>query len=228
MYEDISFFPTCQGFDCSSEPIWSPEDDAMVFHFSSSIDTTTVRCPKCNSETYVHGYTSQTLKDMPLLPGIKQLLCFELHRFYCLGYDSTFTESLPFRYSGTRITNRAAEWIKAFLRAKVSIRTIQLLTGIHWDTIHRIHEEHMNQAIQEREVQLREEGYLPRYLAIDEFAIHKGHRYATCVMDLDTGDVLWVGKGRSKSDFQAFFEEVDPSLLVNVMAVAEAKHSFWT
>lgn len=86
----------------------------------------------------------------------------------------------------------------------------------------------LQKAIQEREVQLRQEGYLPRYLAIDEFAIHKGHRYATCVMDLDTGDVLWVGKGRSKSDFQAFFEETDPSLLVNVMAVAEARHSFWT
>ena len=32
---------------------------------------------------------------------------------------------------------------------------------------------------------LREEGYKPRILAVDEFAIHKGHSYSTCVMDLE-------------------------------------------
>ena len=37
---------------------------------------------------------------------------------------------------------------------------------------------------------LREEGYKPRILAVDEFAIHKGHSYATCVMDLEQGDIL--------------------------------------
>ena len=35
----------------------------------------------------------------------------------------------------------------------------------------------------------------PTCLAVDGFAVHKGHRYAACVMDLGNGDVLWVGKG---------------------------------
>ena len=43
--------------------------------------------------------------------------------------------------------------------------------------------------------------YRPYYLAVDEFAIHKGHRYATCVMDLVTGEIIWVGKGRTIKDF---------------------------
>ena len=37
---------------------------------------------------------------------------------------------------------------------------------------------------------LREEGYKPRILAVDEFAIHKGHSYATCVMDLEQGELV--------------------------------------
>ncbi|MBO2007410.1 transposase, partial [Serratia marcescens] len=34
-----------------------------------------------------------------------------------------------------------------------------------------------------------------RRLVMDEFALFKGHRYATVVMDADTQQVLWVGEG---------------------------------
>ena len=67
---------------------------------------------------------------------------------------------------------------------------------------------------------LREEGYKPRILAVDEFAIHKGYSYATCVMDLEQGDILWVGKGRAMKDFEKFFEEVPSDSLSAVIAVA--------
>ncbi len=71
-----------------------------------------------------------------------------------------------------------------------------------------------------KEKMLREEGYKPRILAVDEFAIHKGHSYATCVMDLEQGDILWVGKGRAMKDFEKFFEDVPSDSLSAVIAVA--------
>ena len=39
-------------------------------------------------------------------------------------------------------------------------------------------------------------------------------------MDLDTGDVLWVGRGRTKADFAIFFQEMDMDHLSQVEAVA--------
>jgi transposase len=102
----------------------------------------------------------------------------------------------------------------------MSIKAIQELTGIHWDTIRKVQREIMDTAIWEREKALREEGYKPRILAVDEFAIHKGHSYATCVMDLEQGDVLWVGKGRAMKDFEKFFENVPSDSLSAVIAVA--------
>ena len=72
----------------------------------------------------------------------------------------------------------------------MSIKAIQKLTGIHWDTIRKVQREIMDEAILEREKMLREEGYKPRILAADEFAIHKGHSYATFVMDLEQGELV--------------------------------------
>ena len=41
-----------------------------------------------------------------------------------------------------------------------------------------------------------------------------------CVMDIDEGDVIWVGKGRSIADFNKFFQEIDMEYLSEVEAVA--------
>ena len=94
------------------------------------------------------------------------------------------------------------------------------MTGIHWDTIRKVQREIMDAAIWEREDELKKAGYKPRILAVDEFAIHKGHRYATCVMDLEQGDILWVGKGRAIKDFEKFFEDMPSEALSEVIAVA--------
>lgn len=41
---------------------------------------------------------------------------------------------------------------------------------------------------------------------MDEFALHKGHRYATVVACADTQQVVWVGEGRSREAIRPFFE----------------------
>jgi len=97
---------------------------------------------------------------------------------------------------------------------------VQKITGIHWDTIRQIQETVMEETLEAYAIMQKKQQYKPRFLAVDEFAIHKGHTYATTVMDLESGFVLWVGKGRSIADFQKFFEEVPSEQLSDVQAVA--------
>ena len=80
--------------------------------------------------------------------------------------------------------------------------------------------EAMTETLEQHMKKLKDSGYLPRLLAVDEFAIHKGHTYATCVMDLEIGEIFWAGEGRSIEALEKFFEETDPDFLTNVMAVA--------
>jgi hypothetical protein len=42
---------------------------------------------------------------------------------------------------------------------------------------------------------------------MDEFALHKGHHYATVVVDPIGGQVLWIGSGPALETAQAFFEQ---------------------
>ena len=90
-------------------------------------------------------------------------------------------KEIPFKCPGARITERAASWISAFLRLNILISTVQRITGVHWDTIKRIQKEIMDETLADRRRKLLREGYRPEHLAVDEFAIHKGHSYATCV-----------------------------------------------
>ena len=197
----------------------SPDKDKSVLFLESVRSTQTVRCPYCGDSVYIYENGQVKLKDIPIQRGTTHIWNFFIHRYQCNCCHETFTEEIPFKYPGTRIAYRAANWIKGFLPQKMSIKAIQELTGIHWDTIRKV-QQIMDEAIWKREKMLREEGYKPRILAVDEFAIHKGHSYATCVMDLEQGDILWVGKGRAMKDFEKFFEDVPSDSLSAVIAVA--------
>ena len=216
---DIEIKLKCQQYSCESY-MRNEDESESVFLFESKQKTEEVRCPYCGGRVNISGLTSKHLKDLPLWEGMKQIISFLCHRYRCVQCGRKFTEEIPMRYPGTRITERAAAWVKSLLRNKVSIKGIQNVTGIHWDTIRQIHKEMMEDTLEKRRHELLASNYHPRLLAVDEFAIHKGHTYATCVMDLESGEVLWVGKGRSKADFARFFDEIEPSFLNGVMAVA--------
>lgn len=45
-----------------------------------------------------------------------------------------------------------------------------------------------------------------RRLAIDEFALQKAHKYATTFMDLDTGKIIFVCRGKTNAAVRKGFE----------------------
>lgn len=55
---------------------------------------------------------------------------------------------------------------------------------------------------------------------MDEFAIQKGHRYATVFVDAIKKRVLWVGRGRTKEDIRPFFQLLGPQGCARIKAVA--------
>mgnify|MGYP002413281644 FL=1 len=71
------------------------------------------------------------------------------------------------------------------------IKQIVGLTGLHWHTLKTIDKGRLTRDLPEPDLSLF------RYLVMDEFALFKGHRYGSVVIDAETRQVLWVGEGRS-------------------------------
>ena len=217
--KDIAISFKIQQFSCDSINI-NENGTLTSLDFRSEQETATVTCPDCGGPVHIYDNYEVTLKDMPFWIGMSQKTNVRIHRYRCQNCGSTFSEDICFKHKGTLITGRAASWIKGLLRFGLSITSVSAVTGIHWDTISRIHKEHMQERLDARKDELKALGYKPLFLAVDEFAIHKGHTYATCVIDLVLGDVIWVGKGRAKADFIKFFYETDMEYLSGVKAVA--------
>ena len=59
-----------------------------------------------------------------------------------------------------------------------------------------------------------------RHLAVDEFLIEHGHRYCTMIIDADTGELLYLEKGKKKEQLMHFFKWAGDDFMSHVKAIA--------
>ena len=86
--------------------------------------------------------------------------------------------------------------------------------GLHWTSV-RLLERRALQAVLSELPKAQ-----PRRLVMDEFALFKGHRYASVMLDADTRRVLWLGEGRSRGGDQAVIRRAWARRLRQIEAVA--------
>jgi len=76
---------------------------------------------------------------------------------------------------------------------ETSIAGAAKILGLSWDEAHHVMERAVARGLARRPHQV------PRVMGIDEKSLRKGHRFATIVSDLETGHVINLAEGRTKS-----------------------------
>ena len=165
-------------------------DFTNTLFFESKLKPKNVTCPVCGGKVKTNKVYTLTHKDMPIFAENKQLIRIKLHRFVCKDCKKTFKEEELLSYENSRITTRAVSWIKTLLLFSFTILSINKITGIRWHTIKKIHSEIMNKTSKDYWQEKYSLSYKPKRIAVDEFAIQKGHKYATVVLDIDTGEII--------------------------------------
>lgn len=196
-----------EGFEIAG---WSTEEELapdafglpskrLIIELKPAADTVR-RCPRCQTPvTVVHDVTTRRVRDLPLM-GRDVWLLVPQARLEC-PRCGRMPELITWLDRYQRITKRLEEAL-AHLAQEFGVQAVARLFHVDWDTVKLAHQRTLAATLGPLE---RGDFSGVRQIAIDEFALHKGQRYATLVVDVATRRVLWVARGRHAEALDGFF-----------------------
>jgi transposase len=172
----------------------------------------TARCSNClRPAPAVHRQRLRRVRDLSLAHATVNLLVpHRVIRCPSCGIRAEDLEFLsPFRRSTRRFERAVADLCRV-----LPIKHVAEHFGISWHAAKEIDKRRL-----EREIGPPDYDGL-RLLAVDEIAVHKGHRYMTSVLNVETGAIVWMGHGREKATLLRFFAELTPQQRNGIQAIA--------
>lgn len=157
-------------------------------------------CSGCYQPCYSsYDSTIRCIRDADIM-GLRTFLYIPIRRV-CCDQCGVKVEALAWLSRYSRFTQRLHNQTEAFVRL-LPIKHAATLVGLHWDTVKNIDKLRLAREVQEPDwSQIRS-------LVMDEFAIHKGHSYATVIINAENHQVLWVCLGNRRVDIRPFFEHL--------------------
>lgn len=155
-------------------------------------------CSGCGGvSAAIHDLEERRVRDLPVFEHRVELIVPRV-RVAC-PHCGPRLERLPWLDPYARVTQRLAESVGRLCEV-MAIRHVARFFGLDWKTVKRIDRARLERALGPVDLEGIE------VIALDEFAIQKGHRYATVIVEPTRKRVLWVGRGRGREDIRPFFE----------------------
>jgi transposase len=162
------------------------------------------KCPECGSDDVIFkGSYSRRWRGlaMGLLPA---WIVMDVPRVKCKACEKSCQLKVSFADPHRRYT-RAFERFVLSLLSFGTCKDVAGWLGMSWDTVRDIEKSNLKRKFS------RPPLANVRHIAIDEIAVRKGHKYMTIVMDLDTGQAVYVGDGRDQKALKSFWRRLKKS-----------------
>lgn len=172
-----------------------------------------LRCPVCKGSDWIfNGFRWRTLHGLPI--GNRRVLIeTKIPKLQCHKCDSITEIDPPFAEPyRTYIT--ALEQYAIELCRITTIKGAAQITGLSWHVVKSIDKRYLKKKY--AKISIKD----VRHIAIDEFAVRKGHRYMTDIVDLQTGRILFVANGKDSTAIIPFLKRFKRRNSMSLKAIA--------
>ena len=193
--------------------------DALLIFGNLQVTEQDRRCPRCGSKMHVNRRPVVVLRHLNFGSTYTNI-GFPHIQFQCPKCCSTKSQYVPFRANGHRITTELCTYIKDLLSLNtVTLKEISNMTGTDENVVKSIDLERLKEKYT-FEGHLKKPEKTCEFLGIDEFKLHDGHKFATHIIDMKTGHILWIAEGKKKQVVYDFINHVGMDWMAHVKAVA--------
>ena len=176
-------------------------------------------CPACGQKMHIHGSRITMLRHLCFGSRLSAV-SFEKRRYRCPCCGHTEMESVPFKAAGHNITRELLQFTRDLLAYGFTNKEVSKLTGLGKNTVKEIDLQRLKNKYTVDGKTLIKPEKQDRFLGVDEFKLHNGYKYASLVIDMESGHILWLAHGKRKRTVHDFIDHVGEAWMDGVEAVA--------
>lgn len=129
-------------------------------------------------------------------------------------------DEVQFQVAGHRITEPLLNFAEDLLRQGLTLKKVSYLTGLGKNVVKAIDKRRLASLYcKPGSTDWKTPDETPKGIGVDEFKLHDGHKYATIILSMETGHVLYLAKGKKKQVIYDFIDFVGEDWMDNVEAV---------
>jgi transposase len=188
--------------------------------FTIDQESETYRCCSCrSSQVNSRGKVDRRFRSLPI-GSRATFVAFSIPRVECQVCGLVRQVDVAFA-DPRRSYTKAFERYALELSRRMTIYDVARHLNVGWDLIKDIQKRDLSRRYAKPKLK-----HL-RYIAIDEIAVAKGHRYLTVVMDLESGAVVFVGDGKGADALKPFWKRLRPSKAKIAAVAMDMSAGYW-